>query len=395
MAGSSAASAQSLRQRVHLALDSSIAGKWSTLTHQAIVVLILISIFAMIIESVPDTARRFQAPLFAVELVVITGFTLEYILRLWSAPEATPYAELHPAHARWKYITSPMAIIDLLSVAPLYLSLFAGIDLRALLLLRLLRFFKLARYSPGMRSLFNVLSSERKALLATAVVLAGIVLLSASVMHLIEGEKQPDKFGTIPDAMWWSIVTVTTVGYGDVVPVTGWGRLVAALTMISGLMMLALPVGIIATAFAEDIHRREFVVTWGMLARVPIFSSLSAAEIADMMRYLRSHSAPANTLIMRRGDDADCMYFIANGEVEVEVETGAELVTLNNGDFFGEIALLNHSKRAVTVRATRETKLLVLDAADLQALMDRNPLVRERIEHVAKARSQADWDQHG
>lgn len=212
-------------------------------------------------------------------------------------------------------------------------------------------------------------------------------------MHFLEAKAQPDKFGTIPDSMWWAIVTLTTVGYGDVVPVTVWGRLVASLTMISGLIMLALPVGIIATAFAEDIHRREFVVTWGMLARVPILSSLSASEIADLMRYLRSQTVQQDALIMRRGEEGDCIYLIASGEVMVETADGE--VALGPGDFFGEIAVLHNTRRVATVRALRQTKLLILDAADLNALMERNPEVRERIESIARERTEAHWGQIG
>jgi voltage-gated potassium channel len=337
----------------------------------------------------PDVASQWHRWLLAVEMVVIAGFTIEYIARLWSAPDSTPYSEMHPWKARWHYVTSPMAIFDILSIAPLYLAFFARVDLRALLLFRLLRFFKLARYSPGMRSLVSALESERKALLATAVVLFGVVLLSASVMHLVEAHAQPDKFGTIPDAMWWSIVTVTTVGYGDVVPVTGWGRVIAALTSISGLVMLALPVGIIATAFAEDIHRREFVVTWGMLARVPIFAGLSAIEIAEMMRYLRAQTVQPGMPIMRKGDEGDSIFFISSGEVIVETGDGPH--DLGRGDFFGEISVLRKSPRTATVRAKTQVKLLVLDAADLNALMNRSPEVRQRIEHVANERSKAGW----
>lgn len=379
-----------LRQHVHLALDSGIgSGKWSVLTHRVIVSLIIISILAMIAESVPTVAAQWSRVLLAVEIIVITGFTIEYALRFWSAPEATPYAEMHPWRARWKYITSPMAVLDLLSIAPLYLSLFAGIDLRALLMLRLLRFFKLARYSPGMRSLVNALVTERKALLATAVVLVGVVLIAASAMHLVEADAQPKKFGTIPDAMWWAIVTVTTVGYGDVVPVTMAGRMIAALTTICGLIMLALPVGIIATAFAEDIHKREFVVTWGMLARVPIFSGLSAIEIADLMRYLRSQTVQPGTTIMRQGEDGSCIYFITSGDVTIQ--TPDEELTLSKGEFFGEISVLQKRPRSATARATNQVKLLVLDSADLNALMERSPTVRERIETVAHERSATGW----
>ncbi|MDP4593084.1 MAG: cyclic nucleotide-gated ion channel/potassium channel family protein [Beijerinckiaceae bacterium] len=317
MNGGIGSSKSGLRRAVHLALDSGIGGsRWSVLTHRLIVTLIIISILAMIVESMPPYAAAWRMALLAIEITVIAGFTIEYILRFWSAPEATYFAGLHPWRARLKYVLSPIAILDFLSIAPLYLMLFADIDLRALLMFRLLRFFKLARYSPGMRSLMSALETERKALLATGVVLAGVVLISASAMHVVEAAAQPGKFGTIPDAMWWSIVTVTTVGYGDVVPVTTGGRIIAALTTICGLIMLALPVGIIATAFAEDIHKREFVVTWGMLARVPIFSSLSASEIADFMPYLRSQTVQSGIVIMRRGDHDDCIYFIISGTVE-------------------------------------------------------------------------------
>ena len=105
------------------------------------------------------------------------------------------------------------------------------------------------------------------------------------------------------------------------------GRLIASVTMVTGYVMLGLPVGIVATAFSEEIHRREFVVTWGMLARVPLFSSLSAAEIAEVMDYLRARTVPTDTIIMRRGDIADCMFFIAAGEVEIE--TGIEPLKLS------------------------------------------------------------------
>src|SRR5262249_26290325 len=119
---------------------------------------------------------------------------------------------------------------------------------------------KLARYSPAMRSLLDVLYNERRALFGCFVILLGATLLAASVMHVIEGHAQPDKFGTIPDAMWWAIVTLGTIGYGDVVPVTVPGRIVASVTIFVGFIMVALPIGIVATAFADEIHRRDFVV---------------------------------------------------------------------------------------------------------------------------------------
>ena len=157
-------------------------------------------------------------------------------------------------------------------------------------------------------------------------------------MHVAEADAQPDKFGTIPEAMWWAIVTLGTVGYGDVVPVTPFGKIVASFTIIGGLMMVALPVGIIATAFAREIHRRDFVVTWSMVARVPLFAELSAAEIAHIMPLLRAQIVGPGANIVRRGEPAHSMYFIAAGEVEIELPD--ERVRLGGGQFFGEIAVL-------------------------------------------------------
>ncbi len=375
----------SFRRRVHLVLDSAIATEiWTLLLHRTYVTLVLTSVAAVVLESMPELAIRYASWFDVVEMLSLGAFTVDYMLRLWSAPEHTPYAEMHPWRARWEWARTGWAIIDLLSILPFVLAFFVPADFKVLVLLRLLRFFKLARYSAGMRSLLAALEAERKALMASMMVLLGLVLVTASAMHLFEHEAQPEKFGSIPDAMWWAIVTLTTVGYGDVVPVTVAGRIVAGFTMIMGLMMLALPIGIVANAFAEEIHRREFVVTWGMLARVPLFSSLDAAEIAEVMRYLRSQTMPAQTLIVRKGEDARCMYFVAAGEVEVEATSGP--VRLGEGRFFGEMALLRNQPRNANIRSVTPVKLLLLDGVDLRSIMDRNPEIQRRIEAVMAER---------
>jgi voltage-gated potassium channel len=210
------------------------------------------------------------------------------------------------------------------------------------------------------------------------------VLLFASLLHAIEADVQPDKFGTIPQAMWWAIVTLGTVGYGDVVPITPLGKFVSVFAIICGLAMIALPVAIISTAFADEVKRRDFVVTWGMLARVPLFAHLSAAEIADIMRLLRSRTIESHEILVRRGDVASSMYFITAGEVEIELPN--QHVRLSDGSFFGEIALLHRTKRSGTVTATRKTRLLVLDAQDFHALIERMPALAAHVRKTAKAR---------
>jgi voltage-gated potassium channel len=373
-----------LRRRIHQTLDGGGFDTASRLFHAGLVVLVCASVMSVVLETVPALAQSYGIWFVTIEALSVAAFTVEYLLRLWGAPDHTPYRDLSAGAARMRFALTPSALVDLCSVLPFYLAFFIPQDLRVLVLLRLLRFFKLARYSPGMRSLIAALEAERKALFASAVVLLGLVLIAAAAMHLVEHEAQPDKFGSIPDAMWWAVVTLTTVGYGDVVPVTLAGRIVAGFTMLGGLMMLALPIGIVANAFTEEIHRREFVVTWSMLARVPLFSSLSASEIAEVMNYLRAQTVPADTVVMRRGEVASCMYFITSGTVEIETRKGP--VRLGEGHFFGEMALMRRSNRTATVRTLEPTKLLVLEAGDLNALMERNAEISARIEAIVRER---------
>ncbi len=374
-----------IRSRLHAVLDGSLTGHFSaTLVHRGLILLVLVSVASIVLETVPELQIQFGADFGAIELFAIVVFSIEYGLRVWCAPEQPNYADTTPWGARIAFVRTPTALIDLASVLPAYISLLFGGEFKILLLLRIARFFKLARYSPGMRSLAAVLKAERKALLASAVILFGFILLSAAAMYAVEGAAQPDKLGSIPAAMWWATVTLTTVGYGDVYPVTPGGRIVASVTMVFGLMMLALPVGILATAFADEIHRREFVVTWSMIARVPLFEALSASEIGEITRFLHARTVPAGAAIVRRGDPADSMFLIASGEVAVELPDGP--VILGEGQFFGEVALLRRGKRTRTVRAVVATKLLVLNSSDLQNLMERNPAIRHRIRMIAEER---------
>jgi voltage-gated potassium channel len=238
----------------------------------------------MTLDSVPALQAQYGPLFIATELLSLVVFTIEYGLRVWVAAEHAPHRHSSERKARWEFVSSPLGVVDLLAVLPFWFAFVLPGDLRVLLVFRMVRFLKLARYSPAMRSLLDALYSERRALFGCFVILLGATLLAASVMHVIEGHAQPDKFGAIPEAMWWAIVTLGTIGYGDVVPVTVLGRIVASVTIFVGLIMVALPIGIVATAFADEIHRREFVVTWGMVARVPLFAELQATDIAAVTR---------------------------------------------------------------------------------------------------------------
>jgi len=349
---------------------------------QLIVCIIIIDVLAMILSSVPEFDARFRTLFTVVKVGAVLAFALEYAARLWSVAGHLPQ-KLSPAQDRIDYALSGLGIIDLLAFLPASIALIAG--QRSLLMLSgVLPFFKLVRYSPAMRSLLAALHAERRTLVGCLVILTGAVLVFASLLYAIEHDVQPEKFGTIPAAMWWAIVTLGTVGYGDVVPVTPLGKLVSVFTIIGGLTMIALPVAIISTAFADEVRRRDFVVTWGMLARVPLFSHLSATEIADIMRLLRARTIEAGEVLVRRGDAASSMYFITGGEVEIELPN--QRVRLSDGTFFGEIALLHRTKRSGTVTATRKTKLLALDALDFHALIERMPALAAHVQKTAKAR---------
>ncbi len=347
-----------------------------------IVSVIMLDVLAMVLASVPDLDARFATLFTAIAVLSVLIFALEYVVRLWTVAGHTPRRG-SALQDRLGYVFSSLGVIDLLAFLPAAIVLVAGTR-STLVVLGVLPFFKLIRYSPAMRSLLAAVHSERRALVGCVVILIGVVLVFASALFAIERDVQPEKLGTIPQAMWWAIVTLGTVGYGDVVPVTPLGKFVSTFAIVSGFAMIALPVAIISTAFAEEVKRRDFVVTWGMLARVPLFSHLTASEIADIMRLLRARTVEQDEILVRRGDAASSMYFITAGEVEIELPN--QNVRLADGTFFGEIALLHKTKRSGTVTATRKTRLLVLDAQDFHALIARMPTLAAHVHNTAKAR---------
>jgi voltage-gated potassium channel len=378
-------SAREFRRRVYEILERGSPGdRVSLAVDRGIVALIIINLVAVALESVPNLQARYGFFFDLIEAFSLAVFTVEYLLRLWIAVEHTPFHHLSPARRRLRYATSAAGVVDLLAVLPFWFALLLPADVRVVLVLRMVRFLKIARYLSAMRTLLDVLYGERRALFGCGVIMIGVTLIAASLMHLIEGRVQPDKFGTIPEAMWWAYVTVGTIGYGDVVPVTALGKLVAAATIFFGLIMIALPVGIIANAFGEELHRRDFVVTWSMVAKVPLFSGLDAGEVAAVMRLLRAQQVEAGEVIVRRGEPGHSMYLIAAGEVEIALPN--ERTRLGVGHFFGEIAVLQRTRRSATITAMTRTSLLVLDAGDLRALMDRDQRIAERVHEMARGR---------
>jgi voltage-gated potassium channel len=372
-----------LRRRTYEMLDKGMVGSGAAdLVHGVLVGLVLVNVCAAILESVPWIAEAYAQPFRWLEIVSVAVFTAEYAARLWTCVEHPPLAGMPPARARLKTALSPALIIDLATILPFYLGFFFDIDLRFVLLVRLLRFFKLARYSPGFTSLVDAVWSERRALGASLLIFLGVLVIVAAAMRLAEHHAQPDKFGTIPDALWWAVITLTTVGYGDVYPVTGAGKVIAGVTAVIGIAMLALPVGIIATAFAREIQRRDFVVTWSMVSHVPLFAGLDAASVAEVMRALKSATYEPGAIICRSGEPAHSLHVVAEGEVLVELPD--RQITLCAGQCYGEMAVLQRTQRSATIRARDWVKVLTLDADDLHHLMHTRPHIGVTIRAVVE-----------
>ena len=379
-----------VKHRIFRIIEAGSPGDWpSVLFDIFMVALIVANALAAVLATVESINARYAGPLQTFEIISVAIFTLEYVARLWVCREHVYLRDMNPITARLRFAAQPLSIIDLLAILPFYVGLLTPLgaaDLRILRLLRLLRLLKLARYSPALATLGRVLAGESRAIAAALLVMLCLITVAATALYMVERTVQPDRLGSIPAAMWWAVATLTTVGYGDVTPATTLGKMIGAIVMIMGVGMFALPIAIIASGFADEIHRRDFVITWGTVARVPVFARLDALSVSRIAGLLRARIVPANHIIVRRGEQADAMYFVASGEVEVLVEP--EPVFLHEGDFFGEIGLLTKAEeRTATARAVTRCRLMVLEADDFYGLMETDPDLRETIERTAEERS--------
>jgi voltage-gated potassium channel len=222
-----------------------------------LVSLIGLNILALVAETVGslrDSGARFFTTL---EIVSVLVFTCEYVLRIWTCTASPKYG--HAVRGRLRYAMTPLALIDLFAILPFYLPLLGikWLFVRTILLFRLFRVAKLVRYSETLRMFGRVVIRKKEPLLTTLFVLLLLLLCASSLMYFIENEAQPDKFSSIPAAMWWGVATLTTVGYGDIYPVTDLGKVVASLISLLGIGVCALPTGILSAAFIEELDSRK------------------------------------------------------------------------------------------------------------------------------------------
>jgi voltage-gated potassium channel len=380
------ATAPSTRARVHAVFrqsDAGLGGRQWRRFHLAALVAGLLAIAIISIDGLPNAIDDALATIIvAVSLV----FFAEYVVRLWIVPESSRYAALSDGQARLRWAVSFNGLVGLVAVLPAFGivsgSVYPNSD--ATPLFCVLWILKLSSHAPAMTTLMRVMSNERASLTSVVVIFTMVLISAATLAHVLERDQQPKLFGSIPDALWWAVVTLTTTGYGDVVPQTVGGKMVGAVVMVSGILVLALMTGILATGFAEEERRREYLRVWDQVTRVPLFTALGTVTLSEIVSKLRVRHYPPRIVVVRQDEPGDSMFFISEGEVEVRLRHGP--VTLGQGGFFGEMALLDRLPRTATVLTTQPTTLLVLYASDFYEIAANIPSLVETVEREARRR---------
>ena len=247
------------KHRVHTLLHPELGNThWDRALNAFIILLILLNVIAVMLETIPSIYLPNKAFFYYFDIISVAIFSIEYILRVWSCVHEEKYS--HPVYGRLKYMATPGAIIDLLAILPFYLHVFVGLDLRILRILRLFRFlrlFRLTSYMKATKLIVNVFRSVYNQLLLSLVLALTLIIISSSLVYFPEHLAQPEVFTSIPATIWWSVVTLTTVGYGDMIPITIIGKIFTGVILLAGVAMFALPAGIITAGFLEEIRKQK------------------------------------------------------------------------------------------------------------------------------------------
>ena len=273
---------ESIRYRALVLLEKSEDGDLKgKLIDVAILSLVLLNVLAVVMESVSSIFTRYELYFYYFEILSVAIFSVEYFLRLWANGAIRYDTRIGISNGSVRYAFSFHGVIDLIAILPFYLQmLLPGLDLRVLRILRLMRVFKLSHYSTALEDLFSAIWQERRSFAAASYLLLLALILTSSIMFYAESEHQPDKFSSIPNAMYWSLITLTTVGYGDVSPVTSIGKVISIFTAFLGVSIVAMLTGIVASAFSNQMARKR-VIYEGELRR-----ALADGEIDDDERRL-------------------------------------------------------------------------------------------------------------
>ena len=253
-----------------------ITDKPSQYVDMALFILILLNVIAVCLESVQNIGNEYKKPFYYFEMFSVFIFGIEYLLRVWSAPAREDLGENSNFIKRLKYIFSFTGLVDFIAIIPSIITIFGGLDLRWLRVLRLLRLLKISNYSSAIEDFFSAIMADWRSFTAALYLVLVALFLSSALMYIAENESQPDKFSSIPETMWWSLITLTTVGYGDVSPITPFGKIIGAFTAIMGVCTVALLTGIVASAFANQRAQRTAIL------EAEINQALSDGVISDL-----------------------------------------------------------------------------------------------------------------
>ena len=325
--------------------------------------LIVLNILDQILLSGDYFSKYLFLDIFLVISMIL--FLIEQVLRFYSEKKLTF-----------------LSVIDLVVLANYYL--IGILDLRVLRIFRAYSTFNQHNILFPANTLLRTVYHQRFALLGSQIMVFSVLLIFSTLIHFIERDVYLEAFGSIISSMWFGITTLTTVGYGDITPLTGPGKVLAALTMFLGIGMFALPAAILASAYYEEIQKRNFLISLETISSIPLFEKLPVGAIGKINSKLHALLIPPHKTIIKKGEDSDAMYIIEFGTVEVQLE---EPVILSTGDYFGERGLLLNEKRNATIISKNEVKLLKLNKMDLAELMSEHEALFRELAHTSAVRS--------
>ena len=257
-------------------------------------------------------------------------------------------------------------------------------DLRIFRIFRAYSIFSNLKVLLPTNTLLRTIWKQRLSILGTQLVVFSLLLIFSVIIHFLEKDLQPEVFGSILKSMWYGIATLTTVGYGDVTPVSDLGKLISSFAMFLGIAMFALPAAILASAYYEEIQKRNFLVSLEAISEISLFSRLPIGAITKINSKLEPLILPAKKTVFNKGDTADALYIIEFGSVEVEIEKS---VILGSGEYFGETGLVSDEKRNATISVVEEAKLLKLSKDSLNELIEDYPSLFEDLKTSASNRT--------
>ena len=282
------------------------------------------------------------------------------------------------------YLERKLTFLSTLDAIVLINYYFVGIlDFRMLRLFRAYSSFSNHEILLPSNILIKTVYKQRYALLGSQIMVVSVLLVFSTLIHFLEKEVYPEAFGSILSSMWYGITTLTTVG-GGITPVTSLGKLLASLTMFLGIGIFALPVAILASAYYEEIQKRNFLISLETISSIPLFEKLPVGAIGKINSKLQAALLPAGKKIITKGDNADAMYIIEFGSVKVEL---SDPITLGPGDYFGERGLLKNEVRNASITSAQEVKLLKLKKEDLLELISEHAHLFEELSAVSETRS--------